>query len=531
MRGHCRDCKAPISPGYLVVELITGALFLLATPISDYPGHAEILHLRILLVGLIFTDAETQLLPDKLTLPGLVAGLLFSLVVPVNDLLSKMLFGVIYQPASGASNPWLSLLQALMGPRWERRFYTVRERFICGARRRGHGLRRCQADGDGGRVPRNTTDHLHPFQRIDRWLACWNMDSAGGLDQAHPTANGPTSRDAKLSPASRMGISQHRSAALSHAIWRVSRQHGHGCFVLRQPVFSLVLEVAVKMLSNPIVVRMAVVLFVTGFAFWVATLLLRRMRRLLTEESFSIDAAPEPEQFPMRTYNAVIQQLKQQKHELLSLQQVERRRAKTSENISAAVLSNLSSGVLFLTTNGLVRNANTAAKTILGFASPIGMSVGEVFRGAKVSSSSSRGSLETLASVVQASLRTQAASRSVEADYVTPTGEQRIFEITISPVYTPSGETLGAACLITDKTEFALIQRLHELRGEMSAEMALALRNSVATISSYAQQLAVSRDPTVVRQLAVDIVSEAADLDHNIGGFLAGGKAAKAAGA
>jgi len=287
----------------------------------------------------------------------------------------------------------------------------------------------------------------------------------------------------------------------------------------------------VKMLSNPIVVRMAVVLFVTGFAFWVATLLLRRMRRLLTEESFSIDAAPEPEQFPMRTYNAVIQQLKQQKHELLSLQQVERRRAKTSENISAAVLSNLSSGVLFLTTNGLVRNANTAAKTILGFASPIGMSVGEVFRGAKVSSSSSRGSLETLASVVQASLRAQAASRSVEADYVTPAGEQRIFEITISPVYTPSGETLGAACLIADKTEFALIQRLHELRGEMSAEMALALRNSVATISSYAQQLAVSRDPTLVRQLAVDIVSEAADLDHTIGGFLAGGKAAKAAGA
>jgi nitrogen fixation/metabolism regulation signal transduction histidine kinase len=37
------------------------------------------------------------------------------------------------------------------------------------------------------------------------------------------------------------------------------------------------------------------------------------------------------------------------------------RRAKTSENISAAVLSNLSSGVLFLTTNGLIRIANARA--------------------------------------------------------------------------------------------------------------------------------------------------------------------------
>jgi PAS domain-containing protein len=290
------------------------------------------------------------------------------------------------------------------------------------------------------------------------------------------------------------------------------------------------------MLSNPIVVRMAIVLFAMALSFWIATLLLRRMRRILTEESFAVDSAPELEQFPMHTYNAVIQQLKQQKHELLSVQQVERRRAKTSENISAAVLSNLSSGVLFLTTNGLVRTANAAAKSILGFASPVGMSVSEIFRNAELSSSLSLGSQETLAAAVQASLRepslrTPGLSRSVEADYITPAGDQRILEITISPVPTPSGETLGAACLITDKTEFATIQRLQELRGEMSAEMALALRNSLATISSYAQQVAVSSDPTLVRQLAVDIVSEAADLDHTIGGFLAGAKAAKAAGA
>jgi PAS domain-containing protein len=272
---------------------------------------------------------------------------------------------------------------------------------------------------------------------------------------------------------------------------------------------------------------MLVVLFVSGFGFWVATLLLRRMRRILTEESFMVDSTPELEQFPMHTYNAVIQQLKQQKHELLSVQQVERRRAKTSENISAAVLSNLSSGVVFLTTNGLVRTANAAAKNILGFASPVGMSVSEIFREARLSSSS--GSQETLAGAVQASLRERSASRRADADYLTPAGEQRILEITISPVYGPTGEILGAACLITDKTEFALIQRLHELRGEMSGEMALALRSSVATISSYAQQLAVARDPTLVRQLAVDIVSEADGLDHTIGGFLAGAKAAKSA--
>ena len=47
-----------------------------------------------LLLGLIFTDAETMLLPDKMTLPGLALGLAFSLMVPVNDLVSQLLPGM-----------------------------------------------------------------------------------------------------------------------------------------------------------------------------------------------------------------------------------------------------------------------------------------------------------------------------------------------------------------------------------------------------------------------------------------------------
>ena len=281
-----------------------------------------------------------------------------------------------------------------------------------------------------------------------------------------------------------------------------------------------------RVLSNPIVFRMLLVLFASGFGLWLAILLLRRMRRILTEESFSVDAGPELEQFPMHTYNAVIQQLKQQKHELMSVQQVERRRAKTSENISAAVLSNLSSGVLFLTTNGLVRSANSAAKSILGYAAPVGMSVGEIFRNARITSSDSP---EKLTRVVLSSLQERIASHMVEAEYTTPAGERRNLEITLSPVWTATSETLGVACLITDKTEMSVIQRRQELRGEMSAEMALALRNSLSTISSYAQQLAVSKDTATVRQLAVDIVSETAELDHTIVGFLAGDKSAKGA--
>ena len=273
--------------------------------------------------------------------------------------------------------------------------------------------------------------------------------------------------------------------------------------------------------------RMAVVFVAAGVAFVVGLMMMKHLRRSITEEASFPDAPSAPESFPLHTYHAVIQQLKQQKHELQSSQREERRRAKTSENISAAVLSNLSCGVLFFTPNGLVRQTNSSARQILGFASPVGMSAVEMFRDAELLSASD-GAYASLAEAVDASLRETSRFRRLEARYRTPAGEERTLDITVSSVHAPDSEVLGAACLIYDRTEMAEIRRQQELRGEMSAEMALGLRNSLTTIAGYAQQLAASRDSGLARQLAADIAAEAAHLDRTIGGFLAGAKAAGA---
>ena len=282
-----------------------------------------------------------------------------------------------------------------------------------------------------------------------------------------------------------------------------------------------------KLLSNPVLLRMALFFIAAAFAFVMGALLMRRMRRSLADEASLIEGATSLERFPLHTYHAVIQQLKQQKHELLTEQQMERRRAKTSENISAAVLSNLSCGVMFFSPNGLVRQANTAAREILGFASPVGMNTAEIFREASLLSGSEPEI--SLAEAVQISLQDNTPSRRLEARYVTPAGEERMLDVTATAVCAPNGEVLGAACLINDQTEMAQIRRQQELRGDMSAEMALELRNSLATISGYAQQLAANHDPDLARQLAADIAAESAHLERTIGGFLAGAKAAKAA--
>ena len=115
--GRCRQCKAAISVRYLFIELLTGGVFLacywhfgltLATLKYCVFG--------FLLLGLIFTDAETKLLPDKLTLPGFVVGVLFSLFVPVNDLASQFLPGAVNLPfGSDLVARLMSALDALLG--------------------------------------------------------------------------------------------------------------------------------------------------------------------------------------------------------------------------------------------------------------------------------------------------------------------------------------------------------------------------------------------------------------------------------
>ncbi len=117
LRGRCRRCQAGISPRYLMIELLTGGMFLACYWYFGFTlSTLKYCAFSFLLLGLIFTDAETKLLPDKLTLPGLALGVIFSLFVPVNDLASQFLPGMVSLPFSGEiSVRMFSLLDAVLG--------------------------------------------------------------------------------------------------------------------------------------------------------------------------------------------------------------------------------------------------------------------------------------------------------------------------------------------------------------------------------------------------------------------------------
>jgi leader peptidase (prepilin peptidase)/N-methyltransferase len=89
LRGRCAGCKAHISLRYPAIELFTGILsgILIWHFGSGLAGLATLLF-AYLLIAMTFVDADTQLLPDDLTLPLLWCGLLVNLngtFVPLKD--------------------------------------------------------------------------------------------------------------------------------------------------------------------------------------------------------------------------------------------------------------------------------------------------------------------------------------------------------------------------------------------------------------------------------------------------------------
>jgi leader peptidase (prepilin peptidase)/N-methyltransferase len=94
LRGRCRRCRAAISMRYPIIELITMLVF-----VGHYFvfGADIVLVPRLLfasaLVALFAIDLEHHLLPNAITLPGIVVGLAFSLLLPPG--IQSALIGVL----------------------------------------------------------------------------------------------------------------------------------------------------------------------------------------------------------------------------------------------------------------------------------------------------------------------------------------------------------------------------------------------------------------------------------------------------
>mgnify|MGYP003618496007 FL=1 len=81
--GKCRHCRAPISPRYFVVELLTGALFAVLWLVHGWTLFTPVyvFFTGALILG-TFVDFDHLILPDRVTIGGMVAGPILSFACP-----------------------------------------------------------------------------------------------------------------------------------------------------------------------------------------------------------------------------------------------------------------------------------------------------------------------------------------------------------------------------------------------------------------------------------------------------------------
>ncbi len=85
LRGKCKNCGAPISPRYFVVELLTGLAFLACWLAFGHTAPWVALVYCLFLAGLItatFIDFEHFIIPDEITFGGAAVGFVISIFLP-----------------------------------------------------------------------------------------------------------------------------------------------------------------------------------------------------------------------------------------------------------------------------------------------------------------------------------------------------------------------------------------------------------------------------------------------------------------
>jgi len=126
LRARCRHCRGPISARYVIVELLTAVLFLLvwlkfgphdaARPLALAAIHdvrlVPVYWLAVfgLLLG-TFVDLEHMIIPDRVSLGGIVLGLGLSALLPVMHHQHSMLGGLgsaLLGAVVGSGSLWLT---------------------------------------------------------------------------------------------------------------------------------------------------------------------------------------------------------------------------------------------------------------------------------------------------------------------------------------------------------------------------------------------------------------------------------------
>lgn len=118
LRGRCANCQTPISPRYILVELLTAVMFLMVFLWFGRDQPWLVLPLwgfMALCIAATYIDFDHMIIPDEITYGGMVAGIVCSVVFPWMITNEATWATNLLPGALRANLRWTNLVESLVG--------------------------------------------------------------------------------------------------------------------------------------------------------------------------------------------------------------------------------------------------------------------------------------------------------------------------------------------------------------------------------------------------------------------------------
>ncbi|HWK09618.1 MAG TPA: ATP-binding protein [Vicinamibacterales bacterium] len=210
-------------------------------------------------------------------------------------------------------------------------------------------------------------------------------------------------------------------------------------------------------------------------------------------------------------------------HRLRTEERAMKARAEESERLSSEIIGSMTSGVLVVDEQRLVRTLNPAGVHLLRGSDPAGAHLEPlgsdprlraVLAGAPALADAVEESLASGKPIVRRALRLEGSASTSHLG------------VTVSPIRSTGGALQGAICLFSDLSEVAELEEQLRLKdslarlGELTAGIAHEFRNGLATIHGYARLLDLERLPDEYRPYVTGIRAETESLRQVVTQFL-----------